>query len=361
MTPTSFFQDLVVVELSSVLAGPAVGMFFSELGAHVIKIENGRTGGDVTRTWKLPKEPKDQPYSAYYHSVNWGKETHIKDLQTSADRQETLVLLQKADVVITNFKVGAAEALGMDYPSLKALNPRLIYASVTAYGYNDSRPGFDAMIQAETGWVFMNGEPEGEPVKLPVALMDLLAGHQLKEGILLALLERARTGQGRHVSVSLFDTGIASLANQASNWLNAEVLPQRKGSRHPNIAPYGDLFYTQDRRLIMLGIGTQRQFERLCEGIGVPELKDDPRFTTNALRLAHRADLNAGLKQAFQQISFDQLVASGQALGFTLAPVNNLQEVFELPAAKDLILTQEEIDGQVSLRVKTVVFQFLES
>ena len=156
------FKDLIIVELASVLAGPTVGMFFAELGAKVIKIENKSTGGDVTRRWKLPTEDPNDEYSAYYHSINWGKEKLILDLGESEDRDQVVSWIKKADIVISNFKANSAQKLGMDYESLKNYNPRLIYAAITAYGDDNPAPGFDVMIQAETGWIFMNGEPTGK-------------------------------------------------------------------------------------------------------------------------------------------------------------------------------------------------------
>lgn len=357
MNQATFFKDLLVVELASVLAGPAVGQFFAELGARVIKIENKSTGGDVTRSWKLPAEDPNSSYSAYYHSVNWHKESYLLDLRNAEDREKAYSWIKQADIVITNFKKGSAPKVGMAYEQLQVLNPKLIYAQISAYGEHDSRPGFDAMIQAETGWIYMNGEKEGEPVKLPVALMDILTAHQLKQGILLALLQRARTGKGSKVHVSLFDTGVASLANQASNWLNVDVLPQRKGSQHPNIAPYGDLFYTKDGRAIILGTGTQKQFENLCDCLHLSDLKTDQRFLTNALRVKNRAALNAILAPAFLAHSFEKLWQRSQEYQVTLAPVNNLEAVFDLPAAQNLILTETLADGTSTKRVKTVVFE----
>lgn len=351
------FQNLLVIELSSVLAGPAVGMFFAELGAKVIKIENKQTGGDVTRSWKLSEEDRSSPFSAYYYSVNWNKEVYLLDLNDSKDQQEVRDMLAKADIVIANFKVGSETKIGMDYESLKSINPRLIYASITAYGEQNPAPGFDAMIQAETGWIYMNGEKNGQPVKMPVALMDILSAHQLKEGILVALLQREKTGLGCKVSVSLFDTGVASLANQASNWLNVGALPQRMGSEHPNIAPYGDIFYTQDNKPVILGTGTQKQFENLCDCLFLSELKDDVRFSANPLRVANRPALNTYLEQAFSQISLNKLLEVCRQASVTIAPVNNLQEVFEIPAAKALILEEKAPDGSTSKRVKTTIFK----
>jgi len=199
------FKDLVVVELASVLAGPAVGMFFAELGAKVIKIENKKTNGDVTRNWKLAKEDARDEFSAYYHSINWGKEKMMLDLGSEEDYKRVIELVKTADIVISNFKADSAIKLKMDYESLKHYNPTIIYASVSAYGDHNPAPGFDAMIQAETGWVHMTGEKNGAPVKMPVALIDILAAHQLKQGVLIALLKRQKTGEGSYVSISLFD------------------------------------------------------------------------------------------------------------------------------------------------------------
>ncbi|MEO0895567.1 MAG: CaiB/BaiF CoA-transferase family protein [Bacteroidota bacterium] len=357
MKQEAYFKDLLVIELASVLAGPAVGMFFAELGARVIKIENQKTGGDVTRSWKLPVESKESSLSAYYHSVNWGKESLMRDLTDPVHKAEILQLISQADIVLTNFKAGSDKKLGFDYESLTALNPALIYGMVVAYEEGSPKPGFDAMIQAETGWIFMNGEAAGNPVKMPVALMDVLSGHQLKQGILLALLERQQTGKGKKVSVSLFDTGVASLANQASNWLNLGILPKRKGSQHPNIAPYGDIFYTSDQMAIILGTGTQRQFEALCDCLNLAELKTDPRFLNNTLRLANRPALNHYLEKAFSLIDYSALNKEANKRAITLAPINSLKEVFDDPLAKELILTQEEEDGSLSKRVKTVIFK----
>ena len=352
-----FFKDLLVIELASVLAGPAVGMFFAELGARVIKIENKQTKGDVTRSWKLPKEDKSKELSAYYHSINWNKEALLLDLKDPIDQQHALEWIAKADIVISNYKVGSATKVGMSYEQLKKDHPKLIYATVSAYGEDNPAPGFDAMIQAETGWIFMNGEKEGNPVKMPVALMDILAGHQLKEGILLALLKRQQTGLGSKISVSLFDTGVASLANQASNWLNEGVLPRRKGSQHPNIAPYGDIFYTKDQKAIILGTGTQKQFENLCDCLTLGALKTDSRFISNTLRLSNRVALNEILEKAFLEVSYDILLERCRSLKVTIAPINNLQELFEMREAQDLILEETLPDGTISKRVKTTVFK----
>jgi len=357
MNNNEIFKDLLVVELASVLAGPTVGMFFAELGAKVIKIENQSTKGDVTRSWKLPVEDPNDEYSAYYHSINWGKEKRLLDLRSEGGQTEVLSLVEKADIVISNFKADSATKLKMDYESLKKYNPNLIYAAITAYGDDNPAPGFDVMIQAETGWIFMNGEQDGPPVKMPVALVDILAAHQLKQGILIALLKKQKTGEGSYVSISLFDASIAALANQASNWLNANVLPQRMGSQHPNIAPYGDIFNTKDGVGVILGTGTQKQYEGLCECLNLNELKTDERFTTNSLRLANRTALNKYLNKAIGERIYAEFKAECLRRKITIAPINNMEAVFNLPDAQQLILTEKLSDGREARSVRTAVFK----
>ncbi len=351
------FKGLKVVELASVLAGPAVGMFFAELGAEVIKVENKTTGGDTTRHWKMPSEDPASTESAYFYSVNWGKQHILLDLTQVADRLRLMAWLKDADVVISNFKKGGAEKLGLDCVSLAEWNPRLIYASISAYGEDDLRPGFDVAIQAETGWMHMNGEAGGPPVKMPVALMDLLAAHQLKEGILVALLQRERTGKGSEVTVSLFDAGVASLANQATNWLNLGHLPQRIGSRHPNIAPYGEVFLSQDDKMLIVSAGTEQQFRALSHLLDASQIAENERFATNALRLENRVVLASQLQAAFRCLTAEVILERCRAAQVPVAPIRNLQEVFELPAAQDLVLEEKTEAGGVSKRVRTAVFK----
>ena len=199
-----YLKGLKVIELASVLAGPAVAMFFAELGAEVTKIENKKTNGDITRNWKLPTEDPNASISAYYCAVNWNKKVLFLDLTDKSDRNHLISLIKEADILISNFKLSSAKRMALDYEELSKVNPRLIYAQLTGYGGESSRPAFDIVLQAEAGFLFMNGEPGGKPVRMPVALIDLLAAHQLKEGILLALLQRSQTGRGSLVSTSLF-------------------------------------------------------------------------------------------------------------------------------------------------------------
>ena len=264
MLMQTLFSDLTIVELSSVLAGPAVGSFFSELGAQVIKVENKKNGGDVTRQWRQPDETAEGP-SAYYASVNWNKKTLFLDLGDPGDKQQVDRLIRDADIVITNFKKGDDKKFGLAYEDLKRLNPSIIHGHISGFGAESDRLAYDLILQAETGFMSMNGQPESPPTKMPLALIDVLAAHQLKEGILCALLkQKENPGQPFNIEVSLYESAIASLINQATNWLMNHNIPQRMGSRHPNIAPYGEIFTTSDERSVTLAIGSNRQYRDLC-------------------------------------------------------------------------------------------------
>lgn len=350
------FKDLKVVELASVLAGPAVGMFFAELGAEVVKIENKKTGGDVTRTWRLPSESTEAAVSAYYCSVNWGKKTLLLDLEQSADRQLALQYITAADVVISNFKPASAQKIGMDYEQLGAINPRIIYAQLLAFEHDDHIPAFDIVLQAEAGFLYMTGEADRPPSRMPVALIDLLAAHQLKEAILIALLQRERSGKGTFVQTSLMAAALASLANQATNWLMAGHIPQRMGAAHPNIAPYGDIFYTADGKALVLAIGADHQFRKLCRCLALEHLADDERFRSNPARVVHRQALVEALEPAFLKFEREALLATLHKNGVPAGSVRNMQEVFELPFAQSMILEETLPDGTQSKRVKTVAF-----
>jgi crotonobetainyl-CoA:carnitine CoA-transferase CaiB-like acyl-CoA transferase len=344
-----------VIELASVLAGPAVGMFLAELGAEVIKIENPATGGDVTRSWKLPSENPDSPISAYFCSVNWGKQHRFLDLHTTEAKNEVYELAKTADIILVNYKPGDALKLGMGYGTFKAINPKLIYAELTGYGNDDPRAAFDAVLQAETGYMFMNGMPDSPPVKMPIAMMDLLAAHQLKQGILLALLQREKTGNGSHVSTNLYDSGIAMLSNQATNWLMAGQIPQRIGNAHYNICPYGDLLTCTDGQHIVLAVGNNHQFAALCDILGKPELATDERFATNPARVAHRPELVKELNQLSANFELAPLLKQLQTAKVPAGAIQNMQQVFTNPIAQAMIL-EEDVDGVKTKRVKTVAF-----
>lgn len=332
-----FFKDLTVIELAGVLAGPSVGLFFAELGARVIKIENPKTGGDVTRSWKLASENAGGDASAYYWSVNAGKEVLFLNLADPHDLDILYGLVKTADVVITNYKLHDDTKLHVDHETLKSLNPHLIYASVNGFGSDSPRTAYDLILQAESGFMFMNGEQGSLPVKMPVALIDLVAGHQLKEGILLALLKRSREGKGSKVSVSLFDSAVASLANQATNWLIAHHLPTAQGSLHPNIAPYGELFTTRDKQLITFAIGSDKQFASLCRLLKLFGTEGDKRFAGNQQRVLHRNELSHIIGQAVSDFYFESLYEQCLQHDIPIGKVRNLKEVFELPEAKAML------------------------
>lgn len=338
------FTGLKVIELASVLAGPSVGQFFAELGAEVIKVENLKTGGDVTRTWKGVGEKTDDR-SAYFCSVNWGKKSVAVDLATAEGKQLVQKLIASADVVIASYKPGDAEKLGVAYAQLKSDNPKLIYGQITGYGSDNDRVGYDAVIQAESGFMDLNGEKNGEPTKMPVALIDILAGHQLKEGLLLALLHCERTGEGSFVEVSLLQTAIASLANQATNWLVAGKLPTRQGSAHPNIAPYGESFLTKDDKRILLAVGSDKQFSDLCALLGNNQLAMLPEFSTNEARVVCRHQLNESLKVSIEKWSSNELLPKLHAKKIPAGIIQNLKQVFEMKEAKELLIMQDGLTG----------------
>jgi crotonobetainyl-CoA:carnitine CoA-transferase CaiB-like acyl-CoA transferase len=331
-------RGLRVLELAGVLAGPAAGMFLAELGADVIKVENPSTGGDVTRGWLLPTEPRDTGVSAYFCAANWGKRSIAVDLRDPAGRELIHSLARRSDIVLASYRPGQAESLSVDAESLMRLNDRLIYAEVTAYGRGDSRPGYDALLQAGTGFMSINGEADSLPLKMPVALMDLLAAHQLKEGILLALLERARSGRGAHVTTSLVRSGLSSLANQGTGWLATGQVPVPLGSGHPSIVPYGDVWECGGGEFVVLAVGTDRQFSRLCSSVNAPELATDPRFERNSDRVINRDALRAELAPRIAGIHRDALLESLEAAGVPAGPVWNVAEALSQPDADPLLL-----------------------
>ncbi len=351
MQSKEMFAGLRVLELASVLAGPSVGQFFAELGAEVIKVENPKTGGDVTRSWKSAGETTDDR-SAYFCCCNWGKQSVALDLSKPADLETLKKMVPTMDVVIASYKPGDAEKLGVSYEQLKAINQQLIYGQITGYGSDDVRVGYDAVIQAESGFMDLNGAKDGPPTKMPVALIDVLAAHQLKEGLLLALLHRERTQQGGLVEVSLIQAALSSLANQATNWLVAKKLPTRQGSAHPNIAPYGDVFETKDHKQILLAVGSDRQFEDLMEVLGLSpdgsvRMKpwDLDKFSTNQQRVKNRDELNRLLAGKIQEMNSSDLMAALLAKKIPGGLVQNVQEALAMPVAKEIMLEGDGLKG----------------
>jgi crotonobetainyl-CoA:carnitine CoA-transferase CaiB-like acyl-CoA transferase len=337
----SIFSNLKVIELASVLAGPSTSQFFAELGAEVIKIENPKTKGDVTRSWKGNGEVSDD-VSAYFSCVNWGK----KSLSLDISKEEGLNILYKlvlwADLIITSYKPGDDVKLKVDYESLKAVNPKIIYGQITGYGRFEDIVGYDAIIQAETGFMMINGEKESSPLKMPVALMDILAGHQLKEALLLAYIKLLQKGEGSFVDVSLLDSGLASLANQASNFLITGQEPQKQGSSHPNIAPYGDVFQSADNKQIILAVGNNKQFAALCILLEVP-LTD--KFVSNELRVLNRDELNSILSNSIIKWSSGILIDKLNKLKIPAGIVNTVSEALKKYASNISFNSDFKIDG----------------
>ncbi len=349
-----FFKGLKILELASVLAGPSVGMFFAELGATVIKIENKNTGGDVTRNWKLPSERNQKNQSAYFSSINYKKKYILLDLKNKKDYSIFLQLANNSDIIISNYRNTQAQKLNVDYTTIQKTNPKIIYAQLTGFGSNNNRPAFDVVLQAESGFMFMNGEPNQLPVKMPVALIDVLAAHQMKEAILMALLKKEKTGQGSFIEASLYESAVSSLVNQASNWLMAGHIPQAMGSLHPNIAPYGESFLTSDKKRIVLAVGTEKQFINLCNSLNL-DIYEDETFSTNTKRVENRIELFHFLSKKIETKNMEELEQIFLAKNVPYGRVRNMEEVFENPLAQKMIL-EEKHEEEISKRVSSIAF-----
>jgi crotonobetainyl-CoA:carnitine CoA-transferase CaiB-like acyl-CoA transferase len=333
-----------VLELASVLAGPAAGQFFAELGATVIKVENVNTSGDVTRSWKTAGENTDDR-SAYFCSVNWGKQSIALDLNTEEGRKIVRQLSMQSDIVIVSYKPGDAEKLGVDYATLSREHPALIYGKITGYGPDNPKVGYDAIIQAEAGFMFLNGERGGPSLKMPVALMDIIAAHHLKEGLLLALLEKVQSGKGKLVEVSLIQAAVASLANQASNYLVANQLPEKQGSEHPNIAPYGDVFVTADGKEILLAVGTDKQFALLINILKIDRISKELPLKTNVLRVQNRQLLREFIAPEIGKFEASQLLKQLNDYKIPASLVRTVAEALSMPEVEDLLLRSGTIRG----------------
>ncbi|MEQ4315517.1 MULTISPECIES: CaiB/BaiF CoA transferase family protein [Pseudomonas syringae group] len=328
-----------VLDLSRVLAGPWAGQILADLGADVIKVE--RPGcGDDTRAWGPPflQNPAGQntTETAYYLSANRNKQSVTIDFTRPEGQRLVRELAAKSDIVIENFKVGGLAAYGLDYETLSAANPRLIYCSITGFGQSGpyaSRPGYDFMIQALGGLMSLTGIAEGEegagPVKVGVALTDILTGLYSTTAILAALAHRDQGGNGQYIDMALLDVQVACLANQAMNYLTTGVAPGRLGNAHPNIVPYQS-FPTADGDLI-LTVGNDSQFRKFAGVAGQPQWADDPRFVTNKLRVAHRAELIPLIRQATVFKPTGWWVAELERAGVPCGPVNDLAQVFADP------------------------------
>ncbi|MDZ7812513.1 MAG: CaiB/BaiF CoA-transferase family protein [Ideonella sp.] len=338
MTTTSL-QGLKVLDLSRVLAGPWASQLLGDLGADVVKVERPGTGDD-TRHWGPPwvAEPASPigPQAAYFQCANRNKRSIAVDMATPDGQALLRELASKADVVIENFKVGGLKHYGLDYDSLKALNPRLIYCSITGFGQTGPyapRAGYDFLIQGMGGLMSLTGRADTEhgagPQKVGVALVDIMTGLYATIGILAALNHRQTSGEGQHIDMALLDVQVATLANQAANYLVSDKVPQRMGNAHPNIVPYQD-FPTADGDMI-LAVGNDGQFAKLCAVAGHPEWAEDERFASNPARVANRAVLIPLLRQATVMKTTAQWVQALEAAGVPCGPINRLNDVFADP------------------------------
>ncbi|WP_159614090.1 CaiB/BaiF CoA-transferase family protein [Glutamicibacter sp. JC586] len=280
-------EGIKVIDLSRILAGPLCTMTLADFGAQVLKVESH--SGDETRGWMPPVTA--QGVSTYYWSVNRNKEAVIADFANAQHRERLRELIQDADVLVENFRPGVLAKFGLDYASLEKLNPRLIYCSISGFGEHQGAnfPGFDLLVQAVGGLMSITGEPQGTPSKVGVALVDVLAAQNAVAGILLALRERENSSQGQRVSINLLSSVLAGMTNQSSSTLATGKSPARLGNAHPSIAPY-ETFKTSDG-VVAIAVGNDRQFVALCQQLGQPALAEDPRFSTNTERVAHRTEL----------------------------------------------------------------------
>ncbi|AUF98533.1 CoA transferase [Pseudomonas sp. 02C 26] len=332
-------SHLRVLDLSRVLAGPWSGQILADLGADVIKVERPGAGDD-TRAWGPPflKDAYGENTSeaAYYLSANRNKRSVTIDFTQPEGQRLVRELAARSDIVIENFKVGGLAAYGLDYASLKAVNPRLIYCSITGFGQTGpyaKRAGYDFMIQGLGGLMSLTGRPEGEagagPVKVGVALTDILTGLYSTVAILAALAHRDQAGVGQHIDMALLDVQVACLANQAMNYLTTGNAPRRLGNAHPNIVPYQD-FPTADGDFI-LTVGNDGQFRKFAEVAGQPQWADDPRFATNKQRVANRAELIPLIRQATVFKTTAEWVAQLELAGVPCGPINDLAQMFQDP------------------------------
>jgi crotonobetainyl-CoA:carnitine CoA-transferase CaiB-like acyl-CoA transferase len=320
-----------VLDLSRVLAGPYCTMVLGDLGADVIKVEPPE--GDETRGWGPPFAEEE---SAYYLCVNRNKRGIVINLKTDEGKKVLRELALQSDVLVENFRPGTLEKFGLDFETLYKLNPKLIYCSITGFGQTGSmkdKPGYDFMIQAIGGLMSISGEPDGEPMKTGVAVVDLFAGQNAIIAILAALQARALTGRGQHLDISLFDSQLGWLANVASNYLISGKLPKRHGNAHPNIVPYQS-FQANDG-WFAIAVGNDKQFEALCKVIEKSEWASDPRFAKNSGRVENREELIPLLKSIFTTRSMREWLSLLEHAQIPCGPINNFEQVFSMPTVKE--------------------------
>jgi crotonobetainyl-CoA:carnitine CoA-transferase CaiB-like acyl-CoA transferase len=350
MTPLA---GLKVVELARILAGPWAGQILADLGAEVIKVESPE--GDDTRKWGPPFiDNEGEKTAAYFHCCNRGKKSVTVDFRTEEGLAAVHRLLADADIVIENFKVGGLARFGLDFESLHARYPRLIYCSITGFGQTGpyaARAGYDYIVQGMSGLMSVTGEPSTQPQKVGVAVTDIYTGIYASTGILAALHQREKTGKGQMVDMALFDVALATMANQAMNFLASGKAPNRMGNAHPNIVPY-QVFDCSDGYIIIAS-GNDSQYRKLCAVLGQPELGADPRYATNANRLAHRDEIVAKLMALTVGWTKADLLGACEREGIPAGPINDLGEAFADPqiVARGM---KVELNGIPSVRTPIV-------
>ena len=338
---------LRVIELARILAGPWAGQTLADLGADVIKVEAPE--GDDTRRWGPPFITRDgETTAAYFHATNRGKRSITCDFRTKEGQALVRRLVADADIVIENFKVGGLAKYGLDWDSLRAVNPRLIYCSITGFGQDGpyaQRAGYDFIIQGMAGLMSVTGAPGGQPQKVGVAITDIMTGVYAALAILAAVHQRGRTGEGQQIDMALMDVATSIMANQAMNYLSTGQAPGMMGNAHPNLAPYA-VFDCADGWII-LATGNDGQYQRLCSVLGLKPMADAPEYLTNADRLAHRAPMTAGLSAATRTWARDALLSACEAAGVPAGPINDLADVFADPqvVARRLQIAPEGIPG----------------
>jgi len=342
-------KGLKVLELARILAGPWAGQTLADLGADVLKVES--PAGDDTRRWGPPFVTRDEDVSAsYYHSCNRGKQSITVDFRTPEGQATIRDLAKDSDVLIENFKVGGLEKYGLDYDSLKKVNPRLIYCSITGFGQTGpyrARPGYDFMMQGMGGIMSVTGEAGRQPQKMGVAVTDILTGLYSVIAIEAALLQRARTGTGQQIDMALLDVATATMANQALNYLTTGKAPVSMGNAHQNLAPY-QVYDVADGYLI-IATGNDAQYRRLCGLLGLADMATDPDYLSNADRLANREVMNRRINAATKTWQKADLLAACEGDGVPVGPINNLKEVFDDPQVKARKM-QLDLDGVPSVR-----------
>jgi crotonobetainyl-CoA:carnitine CoA-transferase CaiB-like acyl-CoA transferase len=338
-----------ILDLSRVLAGPLATQILGDLGADVIKVERPEQGDD-TRHWGPPFVGED---AAYFLSLNKNKRSITVDLKSPEGAEAIRRLAAGSDVLIENFRPGLMAELGLALDDLRRSTPGLITCSLTAFDDDvpgsAHRPGYDIIVQALSGLMSVTGEPGGEPVKAGVALLDVITGLQAAIGILAAFHERASTGRGRHVSVSLFDASVAAMVNQAANHLLGGVVAGRMGTAHPNICPY-QAFHGADRPFIVAA-GNDRLFQRTCEVVGHPAWADDPRFVTNEERVRHRDELIPLLAEVFATRTAEEWIEALETGSVPCAPIRSMDEVFSSPEGAALVEAVDDPDRATTLRL----------